>query len=371
MKKILAAAVPLALVFAATTALAQDRVVNVYNWSDYVAEDTLDNFTAETGIKVVYDTYDSMETMEAKLSAPQSGYDIVVPTDRNMQRLIEAGIVQKLDKSKLPNEVHQWKLISDRLATYDPGNAYAENYMWGTTGIGYNVDKIEAALPGAPVDSWAMIFDPDVISKFKDCGVHLLDSPDDIFPPALNYLGLDPNSKDEDDLTKAADLVKTITPYVQKFHSSEYVNALANGDICLAVGYSGDVLQARDRAAEADNGVAVEYAIPKEGALMWFDSMVIVIDAPHPEEAHAFIDYMMRPEVAAANSNFVYYANGSKDAQPLLDAEVIDDPAIYPWTLLTLARGPADMDNFRLLVKEDLSGLRLPALRPPRQRPSL
>jgi putrescine transport system substrate-binding protein len=330
MRKLARTVLPLILAAIATSAAAEDKVVNVYNWSDYVGEDVLDKFTEKTGIKVVYDVYDSMETLEAKLYAGSSGYDVVVPTDRNMERMIQAGILQPLDKSKIPNDSHQWKLIADRLATYDPGNKYAENYMWGTTGIGYNVDKIKAAMPDAPVDSWAMIFDPKVISKFKDCGVHLLDSPDDLFPAALNYLGLDPNSKKEEDLQKAADLVKSIAPNVQKFHSSEYINALANGDICLAVGYSGDVLQARDRASEADNGVNVEYSIPKEGALMWFDSMVVLKDAPHPEEALAFINYMLDPEVAAANSNYVYYANGNKDSQQFVDPEVLDDPAIYP-----------------------------------------
>jgi putrescine transport system substrate-binding protein len=337
MKKSLAAALPLVVLFA-SPALAEDKVVNVYNWSDYVAKpaddgtgtDVLAEFTKETGIKVQYDTYDSMETMEAKLSAGSSGYDVVVPTDRNMERLIQAGILQPLDKSKLPNDVHQWKLISDRLTTYDPGNKFAENYMWGTTAIGYNVDKIKAAMPDAPIDSWAMIFDPKVIARFKDCGVHLLDSPDDLLPAAMNYLGLDPNSKKQADLQKGADLLKKITPYVQKFNSSEYINALANGDICLAVGYSGDVLQARDRATEANNGVNVAYSIPKEGALMWFDSMAILKDAPHPDNALAFINYMMEPKVAAANSNYVYYANGNLDSQKLLSQDVIGDPAIYP-----------------------------------------
>ncbi len=332
MRLFLQGVLPIVLVVTATAtaASAADKVVNVYNWSDYIGETVLDDFTKATGIKVVYDVYDSMETLEAKLYPGGSGYDVVVPTDRNMQRMIQAGILQKLDKSKLPNAVHQWKLIADRLAVYDPGNQYAENYMWGTTGIGYNVDKIKAAMPDAPVDSWAMVFDPSVIAKFKGCGVDFLDSPDDLFPAALAYLGLDPNSKQEADLRKAADLLKTVTPYVQKFHSSEYINDLANGDICLAVGYSGDVLQARDRASEANNGVTIAYSIPKEGALMWFDSMVIPKDAPHPDAAYAFINYMMTPQVAAANSNYVDYANGNKDSQPLLDPAVFGDPEIYP-----------------------------------------
>jgi len=202
--------------------------------------------------------------------------------------------------------------------------------MWGTTAIGYNVDKIEERMPDAPTDSWAMIFDPEVVAKFADCGVHLLDSPDDMIPAALHYLGLDPDSKNPEDIHKAGDLLKSIRPSIQKFHSSEYINALANGDICLAVGYSGDVLQARDRAAEAGNDVVVEYSIPKEGALIWLDSFAIPVDAPHPDNAHAFIDFMLRPDIAARNSNYVFYANGNKASQELIDEEVITDPAIYP-----------------------------------------
>ena len=335
----------------ASSAMAQDKVVNVYNWSDYIGEDVLNEFTAATGIKVVYDTYDQMETLEAKLYAGGSGYDVIVPTDRNLQRMIQAGVIMKLDKSKLPNDVHQWDLIAKRLQTYDPGNEHAENYMWGTTGLGYNVDKIKAIMPDAPVDSWAMIFDPKIVSKFKDCGVNFLDSPDDLFPAALAYLGLDPNSKNQDDLNKAADLVSAVAPYVLKFDSSDYINKLANGDICLSVGYSGDVLQARDRASEADNGVTIAYSIPKEGALMWFDSMAIPADAPHPEEALAFINFMMDPKIAAENSNYVYYANGNKDSQPMLEPDVINDPAIYPT--------PAVMDKLFTTTSNDQATQRI------------
>ncbi len=320
----------LALSGLVAAAAAQDRTVNVYNWSDYVGEDVLDDFTAETGIKVVYDVYDSMEVLETKLLAGGSGYDVVVPTDRNLARLIQAGIMQNLDKSKIPNLEHQWETIRERLETYDPGTEHSTNYMWGTTGIGFNVGKVEEIMPDAPIDSWAMIFDPEVVSKFKDCGIQLLDSPDDIIPAALAYLGLPPDSKDPAELEQAGELVMSIRPNIEKFHSSEYINALANGDICLAVGYSGDVLQARDRAAEADNNVEVGYSIPKEGALMWLDSFAIPADAPHPEEALAFINFMLDPQVAARNSNYVFYANGNKASQQYLDADVIDDPAIYP-----------------------------------------
>jgi putrescine transport system substrate-binding protein len=327
MAKLLATAALIALPFAAS---AQDQVVNVYNWSDYVGDGVLDDFTKETGIKVVYDVYDSMEMMETKLLAGGSGYDVIVPTDRNLARLIQAGVVQPLDKSKIPNLQYQWKEIAGRLETYDPGLEHAANYMWGTTGIGYNVDKIKERMADAPLDSWAMIFDPAVISRFADCGVQVLDSADDMLPAALNYLGLPPDSKDSADLQKAGDLLKSIRPHIQKFHSSEYINALANGDICLAVGYSGDVLQARDRAAEAANGVTVDYSIPKEGALMWLDSFAVPADAPHVDAALAFINFMLKPEIAARNSNYVYYANGNKGSQQYLNEDVIGDKAIYP-----------------------------------------
>jgi putrescine transport system substrate-binding protein len=319
-----------ALFLLPAAAPAQDNVVNVYNWSDYVGEGVLDDFTKETGIKVVYDVYDSMEMMETKLLAGGSGYDLVVPTDRNLARLIEAGVVQKLDKSKIPNLSNQWDEIAKRLETYDPGLEHSTNYMWGTTAIGYNVDKIKERMPDAPVDSWAMIFDPNVVSKFADCGIHLLDSADDMLPAALNYLGLNPDSKDPAELQKAGDLLKTIRPHIQKFHSSEYINALANGDICMAVGYSGDILQARDRAAEAGNNVIVAYSIPKEGAVIWLDNFAIPADAPHVDNAHAFVNFMLRPDIAARNSNYVFYANGNKASQELLDEEVSNDPAIYP-----------------------------------------
>ena len=314
----------------AGTATAQERVVNVYNWSDYIDESILTDFTKETGIKVVYDVFDSNETVETKLLAGGTGYDIVVPTGTFLGRQIQAGVFQKLDKSKLPNLVHMWPEISERLTKYDPGNEHAINYMWGTTGIGYNVDKIKERMPDAPIGSWDMVFKPEVISKFADCGIFVLDTPEEIIPAALNYLGLNPDSDNADDIEKAGELLATIKPYITKFHSSEYINALANGDACIAVGWSGDILQARDRAAEANNGVTVEYTIPKEGALMWFDNMAIPADAKNVAEAHEFLNYMMRPEVIAKASNYVFYANGNKDSQPLLNKEVLEDTAIYP-----------------------------------------
>jgi putrescine transport system substrate-binding protein len=314
----------------ALPASAQDKVVNVYNWSDYIDEEVLGEFTSETGIKVVYDVYDSNEIVESKLLPGGSGYDIVVPTDSTTTRLIKAGALMKLDKSKLPNLSNVWPAIAERLAAYDPGNEHAVDYMWGTSGLGYNTAMISERLPDAPIDSWSILFDPQYAEKLQDCGIHILDSPEDVFQSALSYLGKNPQSKDPADIQAAADLLKKARPFVQKFHSSEYINALANGDICLALGYSGDIFQARDRALEADNGVDIGYIIPKEGALMWFDTFVIPKDAPHPEEAHAFINYMLKPEVAAKNSNYVYYANGNLASQPLLNEDVIGDPAIYP-----------------------------------------
>ena len=286
---------------------------------------------AETGIKVVYDVFDSNEVLETKLLAGGTGYDVVVPTADFLSRQIQAGAFMKLDKTKLPNLANMWSDIEERVAKYDPDNAYSINYMWGTTGLGYNVDKVKAALgDDAPVDSWDLLFDPENASKLQECGIFVLDAPTELIPAALNYLGIDPNSEDKADIEKAGELLKAVRPYVQKFHSSEYINALANGDICLAVGWSGDVLQARDRAAEADNGVSVEYAIPKEGALMWFDQMAIPLDAPNQDEAHEFLNFIMRPAMMAKASNYVYYANGNKASQELLNDDVIGDPAIYP-----------------------------------------
>jgi len=314
----------------ATGAAAQQRVVNVYNWSDYVDPKVLDDFTKETGIKVVYDTYDNNEIVETKLLAGKSGYDIVVPSGPFLQRLIKANVFQKLDKSKLPNLQHMWPEVMQRLAVFDPGNQYAVNYMWGTTGIGVNVKKVRERLGDLPLNTWDLIMKPELASKLKDCGIYMLDSPEDLFPGILNYLGLNADSKRNEDLQRAGDALFRIRGNVQKFHSSEYINALANGDICVAVGYSGDVLQAKKRAEEAKNGVEIAYVVPREGALMWFDSFAIPADAKNVQEAHEFINFMMRPEVAAANSNFVAYATGNVAAKKFLDPEVLNDPGVYP-----------------------------------------
>jgi putrescine transport system substrate-binding protein len=337
--------------FPAGPAVPQARVVNYYNWSDYEDPTVLDEFTKETGIRVRYDTFDSNDTLEAKLLAGQSGYDVVVPSAYFLARQIKAGIFQQLDKSKLPNSIYLWPEIANQLAVYDPGNAYAVNYMWGTTGIGYNVKDAKRILGSDPViDSWDYIFDPEKIAEFKDCGIHLLDSSDDIMSAGLHYLHLDPNTSDPADLQKVTDLLLKIRPDVRKFHSSEYLNALATGEICLVVGFSGDVKQAQKRAAEAKGGVEIAYSIPREGAQLWFDNLAIPKDAPHPQEALALIDYLIKPEVAAKNTNYVSYANGDLPSQ-FIDKSILDDRTIYP--------DAATMSKFYTIIAHDQKTQRL------------
>jgi putrescine transport system substrate-binding protein len=309
----------------------KERTVNVYNWSDYIDPTVLEDFTKQTGIKVKYDTFDSNDMLETKLLAGRTGYDLVVPTAYFLERQIKAGVFQKLDKSKLPNLSNAWDEISKRLAAYDPGNQYAVNYMWGTTGIGFNVKKAREVLGAdGKIDSWDVIFKPEVLAKFKDCGVHVLDAADDVFAAALAYLKLNPNTKEQADLEKAADLLTKIRPSVRKFHSSEYLNALASGEICLVLGYSGDIKQAQKRAAEAKNGVEIGYAIPKEGAQLWFDNLAIPKDAKNAADAHALIDFLLRPEVAAKNTNFISYASGNAASRSLIDKAILEDKTIYP-----------------------------------------
>jgi putrescine transport system substrate-binding protein len=310
---------------------AKERSVNFYNWSDYIDPTVLEDFTRETGIKVKYDTFDSNDMLETKLLAGRTGYDLVVPTAYFLERQIKAGVFQKLDKAKLPNIVNVWDEIAKRLAGYDPGNQYAVNYMWGTTGIGFNVKKAREVLGGdAKIDSWDVVFKPETLAKFKDCGVHVLDAADDAFAAALSYLKLDPNTTAQADLEKAADLLTKIRPSVRKFHSSEYLNALASGEICLVLGYSGDIKQAQKRAAEAKNGVEIGYAIPKEGAQLWFDNLAIPKDAKNVAEAHALINYLLKPEVAAKNSNVISYANGNAASRAFIDKAILEDTTIYP-----------------------------------------
>ena len=318
-----------AAALAATSVMADE--VRVYNWSDYIDEALLEKFEAETGIELIYDVFDSNEVLETKMLAGGSGYDVVVPTSDFLQRQITAGAFQPLDKSKLSNIGNMWDVIEARTAQYDPGNEYAINYMWGTTGLGVNVGQVTELLgDDAPIDSLELVLDPANMEKLAECGVHFLDAPTEIIPMTLKYLGEDPDSQDPDVIAKAEDVLMGVRPYIQKFHSSEYINALANGDICVAVGWSGDVLQARDRAAEADNGVEIAYNAFKEGSLMWFDMMAIPVDAPNPDAAHRFLDFIMDAENMAAASNYVYYANGNEASQAFLVEDVIGDTAIYP-----------------------------------------
>jgi len=315
---------------AAGPAMDDEKVLNVYNWSDYIAEDTVKNFEAKYGIKVNYDVFDSNEVVETKLLAGNTGYDLVIPSAQFMERQIKAGVFQKLDKSLLANVGNMDPAIMQRVALHDANNEHAVPYMWGTDGIGYSVEKVKKIMPDAPVDSWSLVLDPKVAAKFKDCGISILDAAADIRSIVLIYLGKDPNSQDANDLKAVEDTLMKIRPYVRKINSSQYIEDLANGDMCIAVGYSGDVLQARDRAAEANNGVTVAYSVPKEGTIVWFDMMAIPADAKHPKNAHPFMDYLMTPEVAAANSNFVNYANGNLASEQFIDEAVKSDPGVYP-----------------------------------------
>ena len=325
-----AAVIALLITAPVATKGAEEKILNVYNWSDYIAEDTVSNFEKKTGIKVNYDVFDSNEVLEGKLLSGSTGYDIVVPSGSFMERQIQAGVFGKLDKSKLGNYGNLDQEILERVGAHDPDNAHAIPYLWGTTGFGYNTKKIKQAMPDAPLDSWDMIFNPDVVANFKDCGVTLLDAPTEVFANLMGYLGRDPNSESRKDLKVFQEHMLKVRPYIKYFHSSQNINDLANGDICVAMGWSGDMLIARDRADEAEQGVEVAYVIPKEGALMWFDLMVIPSDAPHPENAHLFLDYIMEPEVVAAISNYVFYANANSAATAFVDGDVKDDPGIYP-----------------------------------------
>ncbi|WP_438955821.1 polyamine ABC transporter substrate-binding protein [Cognatiyoonia sp.] len=319
----------LALGLAATAATAEE--VRVYNWSDYIDEALLEQFEAETGIELIYDVFDSNEVLETKLLAGSSGYDVVVPSGTFLQRQIEAGVFQKLDISKLPNHGNLWGDIQARTDEYDPGGEYSINYMWGTTGIGYNIGKVTEILgEDAPFDNWDLVFDPANMEKLAECGVQFLDAPTELIPAALNYIGEDPDSHDPDVIAKAEAVFAGIRPYIQKFHSSEYINALANGEICVAVGWSGDVFLAQFRAAEAENGHEIDYSIPVQGAQMWFDQMAIPADAPNPDAAHKFINFILNAENAAAATNYVWYASGNLAAQEFIDQEILEYPAVYP-----------------------------------------
>lgn len=328
LKRILAAAV---MVGIAVPAAAEEKVLNLYIWSDYLAPDTIELFTRETGIKVNIDNYDSSEMLEAKMLGGGSGYDVVVPNGPVLGRFIKAGIVQPIDKKKLTNIATQDPALAAKAAVQDPGNVHGILYMWGTSGLGYNVKKIKQILgKAAPTNSWSLILDPKNAEKLAECGIYAFDSPADIFELTLSYMGKNANSATPADYEAAADVWKKVRPYITKFHNSEYISALANGDVCVAMGYSGDVFQAAKRAEEAKNNVEVAYSIPKEGAIMWFDFLAVPKDAPHPDNAHKFLNYILRPEVVAKISNEVYYANPNLKSAPFMNKELLEDPSVYP-----------------------------------------
>src|SRR5271154_125745 len=306
------------------------KVLNLYIWSDYLAPNTLSDFEKQTGIKVHVAYFDTNETLETKLLAGSSGYDVVVPTASYFERQIKAGVYLPLDKSKLPNLKNMDPQLMSKVALHDPGNAYGIIYLWGTNGIGYNEKMVRELMPDAPLDSWRMVFDPAVASKVAKCGISVLDSPAEMMRAVYSYLGKDPNSQSAADLALAEATLMKIRPFIRNINSSEYIEALANGDLCLAVGYNGDVMQARDRAREANKGIDVKYSVPKEGTILWFDMLAIPKDAPDPDSAYAYMNYIMTPQVIADISNFKRYANANLAAQPLVQASVKDDPGIYP-----------------------------------------
>lgn len=329
--------------------------INVYNWSDYIAPDTIERFTAATGITVNYDVFDSNDTLEARMLAGSSGFDVVVPTADYMQRQIAAGVYQPLNRDLLPNWANNDERLHELAAVFDPGNEHSTIYMWGTTGLGYNTAAVAERMgEDYEVDSWAMIFDPEIAEKFQDCGIAWLDTQTEMFPAAMRYLGLDPTSTAEADFNAAAELLGTVRHTVRYFHSSQYISDLANGEICLAVGWSGDVLQAAERAEEVGSGVEVGYAIPGEGAHLWFDMLVIPADAPNPEGAHAFINFILDAQVAADITNYVMFPNGNAASLEFIDPEVLADETIYPsdeaqagfWTL-----SPYDNRTDRLVTR--------------------
>ena len=310
---------------------APSKVLNIYNWSDYIGEKTLANFEAETGIKVTYDEMDSNETLETKVMTGNTGYDIVVPSLTFLARQLQADVYLPIDKTRLKNYGNLDPAMLELLAKNDAQNAHSVPYLWGTTGIGYNVAKVKAALgDDFPLDSWAMVFEPENLAKLKGCGVAILDTPSEIIPPVLQYLGEEPNSFDPAVIQKAVDRLQALRPSILYFHSSQFINDLANGDICVAVGWSGDIIQAQARAEEAAKGVELAYVIPKEGAPMWFDMLAIPKDAKNVDNAYLFLDYLMRPDVMADIQNYVAYASANQAALPLVNKEILDDPGIYP-----------------------------------------
>jgi len=310
----------------------EEKILNVYNWSDYIAEDTIANFEKETGIKVRYDNFDNNEILHAKLVAGKTGYDIVVPSSYWAKLQADGGLLQKLDKSKLPNWKNLDPVLLEQLAKLDPGNQYQVNWMWGYTTIGINVDKVKAALGNMPMPEnvWDLAFKPEYISKLKGCGVSFLDSATEIVPAALHYLGKPAYSKNQADYSGVGPLLKSVRPYVTLFSSSGYINDMANGSICMALGWSGDINIARQRAIDGKTGQKIEALLPKTGGILFFDTMVIPADAPHPDNAHKWINYILRPEVAAGLTNKVFYANPNKASRPFVKPEIANNATVFP-----------------------------------------
>lgn len=339
------------LMLVASVSQAADTV-KIYNWSDYIAPDTLKNFQAAAGITPIYDVYDSNETLDGKLMTGKSGYDVVFPSNHFMARQIQGGALKKLDKSQLPNWSNLNPVLLKALETNDPGNEHGFPYLWGSTGIGYNVAKVKAVLGDVPLDSWDLILKPENMKKLSQCGVAILDNGPEVLPITLHYLGLPHHSKDPADYKKAEATLMQIRPYVRYFHSSKYVSDLANGEICVAVGFSGDIMQAANRAKEAKNGVDIGYVIPKEGAPMWFDMVAMPADAPDEKAAYAFMNYLLEPKVMAGISDYVRYANGNAKADGLVSADLKADTKVYPSdetmkTLFALEAMPLATDRIR------------------------
>ena len=304
--------------------------VHIYNWSDYIAPNTLADFEKTTGIKPVYDVFDSNETLEGKLLAGRTGYDVVVPSNHFLGKQIKAGAFQKLDMSQLPDYSNLDPVLLKRLQANDPGNQYAVPYLWGTNGIGYNVDKVKEVLGVDSIDSWDLVFKPENMEKLKSCGVAMLDSPSEILPLALHYLGLDPNSQNPADYEKAKELMLKVRPYITYFNSAKYMTDIANGDICVAIGYSGSFYQFGNRAKESGNGVVVDWRLPKEGAPIWFDTFAIPKSAKNVAEAHEFLNNLLEPKVIAPISDFLGYPNANKDSLPLISKDITGNPNLTP-----------------------------------------
>jgi len=320
----------------------EEKLLHVYNWTDYIGRDTIADFEARTGIKVVYDTYDSVEILETKLLTGNTGYDVVFPNQTLLARLGKIGILRKLEKNRLPNLVNLDPEIMGRIAVNDPDNEHAISYMWGTVGIGYNPEMVLKVLGTDSIDSWGAVFDPVVASKLQKCGITILDAPDDTFQAAAIYLGIDPNTEEPNQLAVVESLIKKIRPYVRNFDTTQHLNALANGDICVSLSWTNLILQARGRGAEANPPVLLKYVIPKEGAPVWLDTVAIPGDAPHPENAHLFLNFLMDPKVIASISNYMGNANGNLASFPLVATALRDDPSVYPdattWDRLHVSR---------------------------------